>query len=295
MRVLLTGGTGFIGSRFRETLREQGHQVRLLVRRGSGHKVASPDSFEIVRGDIFDTNTCLRACDGVDAVAHLIGLIREFPAKGITFDEMHRVATKNILNAAKINGVNRFIHMSALGAKAEAASAYHRTKFAAEGLVRGSELQWTIFRPSWVFSPGEEVSAQIVSLVRKPVVPLIGGGKSLLQPVALEDVCNCMGRALSMPETQGQIYEMGGPDRISFGDIVAKTASSLGATVRRINVPTWALKPVVWSMQRFAFFPLTVDQLKMLSEDNVCEIDPYVKTFQVEPKSFVQALPSLVR
>ncbi|UCH83977.1 MAG: complex I NDUFA9 subunit family protein [Candidatus Latescibacterota bacterium] len=296
MRVLLTGGTGYVGSRLRDFLRDEGHEVRLFVRPSSKDKVKSLEKkgeFDIVYGDIYQTNAVLHACDGVDAVVHLIGIIREFPARGITFEELHRVATSNVVDACRRHGVGRIIHMSALGASDDAESDYHRTKRAAERIVEASGMKWTIFRPSWIFSPGDELSRTIVALVNKPVLPLIGGGRSQMQPVALDDVCSCMARSLGMPETQGKIYELGGPDRLAFKEIVATAASQLGKSPTEMAVPAWAIRPFVWLLERFESFPLTLDQIKMLSKDNVCEIDPFVKTFQIEPKSFRDAIPAL--
>ena len=294
MKVLLTGGTGYVGSHLRNRLRDAGHDVRLLVRRGSEHKVSDPDGFDVVTGDIFDTNTCLHACEGVDAVVHLVGIIREDPAHGTTFDEVHRVATRNLVGAAKIERVERFVLMSALGARADAPSSYWRSKAAAEKLVLEGPLRSTIFRPSFLFGHGDDLTRMVTDLVHKPIVPLIDGGRSLFQPVALDDVCDVFTRSLRMPETQGHTYELGGPDRVSFKDIVLRTADCLGVTVRTMSVPSWALRPVVSLMDRWPSSPLTSDQLKMLGEDNVCEIDPYVKTFRLEPKSYLEALPSLV-
>ncbi len=295
MKVLVTGGTGYVGSKVRESLREAGHDVRLLVRTGSEHKVTNSDAYEIVQGNIFNTNACLRACDGVAGVVHLVGIIREHRSRGVTFEQYHRVATTNILDAARQMGVERFIHMSALGVKQGARSFYHQTKYAGEQAVKESPLRWTIFRPSLIFGAGDAFTRQVISLIQKPIVPLIGGGKSLFQPVALEDTSACVTAALAMPETQGQTFELGGPDRLSFSSIVHKIATAMGRPIKTLNVPMWSVRPPVKIMERFEAFPLTTDQLRMLAEDNVCEIDHYVKTFHIEPKSFVRALPELVK
>ncbi len=292
MKVLITGGTGYIGSRLRERIRNEGHDVRLLVRRDSESKVGS--LYEVVRGDIFDTNACLRACDGCDAVVHLVGIIREFPSKGITFDQYHRAATWNIIDAARRSGVSRFVHMSALGTREGAASVYHQTKLAGEQVVQESGLRWTIFRPSLVMGSGDAVTRQILGLIQKPFVPLVNGGKTLFQPIALDDVCTVMSKALLMPETQQQIYELGGPDRVAFKDLVEKIAGQLNVQKRTASVPAWMLKPVVALLEHSPSFSMTLDQLRMLAEDNVCEIDRYVKTFQIEPKSLAQILPTLL-
>ena len=292
MKVLITGGTGYIGSRLRKQIKNEGHDVRLLVREGSESRAGS--SYEVVRGDIFNTNACLRACDGCDAVVHLVGIIREFPSKGITFDQYHRAATANIVDAARRSGVYRFVHMSALGTREGAASVYHQTKLAAERVVQESGLRWTIFRPSLVMGPGDGVTRHILDLIRKPFIPLINGGKTLFQPIALDDVCTAMSKARLMPETQQQIYEMGGPDRVAFKDLVQKIAVQLNVQKRTRSVPTWMLKPLVALLENSPSFPVTLDQLRMLADDNVCEIDRYVKTFQIEPKSLAQILPTLL-
>ncbi len=296
MKVLMTGATGFVGSRLREIVRQDGHQVRLLVRKEGLEKaknISPAGAYEILLGDPFDTNACLRACDGCDAVIHLVGIIREFPAQGITFDEVHRVVTSNVVDAAKRTGMERFIHMSALGAREESASEYHRSKRAGEKIVELSGLRWTIFRPSWIFAPGDELSATIKDVVRHPVVPLIDGGRSLVQPVALDDACACMARSLRMPETQGKIYELGGPDRMSYREIFEQAASNMGRKARTVSVPSLMIRPFVEILQRFKSFPLTVDELKMLAEDNVCDIDQFVKTFRMKPASFRQAIPAM--
>ncbi|MDH3214786.1 MAG: NAD(P)H-binding protein [Candidatus Krumholzibacteria bacterium] len=294
MKVLITGGTGYVGSTLREYIRAQGHDVRLLVRSGSEHKVDSPSSYEIIVGDVFNTNACLRACDGCAAVVHLVGIIREFPSQGVVFDQFHRVATINMVDAARRSGVERFVHMSALGARENAVSTYHRTKYKAEQYLQKSPLRWTIFRPSWIIGAGDGLTEQISELVHKIIVPLIDGGRMLVQPIALEDVCTCMSKALAMPETQSAIYELGGADRITMKEIIHSVAAHMGVKIRTMDVPTWAIRPIVAALERFPSFPLTRDQLRMMAEENVCEVDRYVKTFRVEPKPFAEVLPTVI-
>lgn len=294
MKVLITGGTGYIGRRLCEYIQDRGHQIRLLVRPGSESKIDSSEPYEIIRGDGFNTNACLRATEGCDAVVHLIGIIREFPGRGITFDQAHRVATGNVVDAARRNHVGRFVHMSALGVRKNAPSMYFKTKYAAEELVKASPMRWTIFRPSFVMGYGDHATQEIAELVRKPVVPMIDGGRNLIQPVALDDLCTVMAQSIGMPETQGNSYEIAGPDRITFGDLIRHIAGMLGVHMRSVNVPAWAVRPVVGLLERYPWFPLTADQLEMLSEDSVCEIDRYVKTFRIEPQTLQQILPTLL-
>lgn len=295
MKLLLTGGTGYVGQALREKLRLQGHDVRLLVRRESAHKIPVGSEYEVVLGDVMDSHACLRAADGCEAVVHLVGIIREFPNDGTTYVAMHTEATFNVLDAARRMGIERFVHMSALGARADAPSRYHTTKFEAESIVKDSDLLWTVFRPSVIFSPGSEFTRQLVDLVHRPLVPIVNGGKALMQPVALENVTDAMARSLSMPETQRSSYDVGGPDRVRFADILDRIARHYQLHPNTMKISSTFMKPVVRLLQRFDSFPLTVDQLEMLIEDNVCDTGAFTTTFGIkELESFDAALPSLL-
>jgi NADH dehydrogenase len=295
MKVLLTGGTGYVGRTLREKLREQGHDVRLLVRRESAHKVETGDGFEVVPGDILDSHACMRAVDGCEAVVHLVGIIREYPNDGTTYVAMHTEATFNILDAARRMGIERFVHMSALGARADSRSRYHVTKFEAEEIVRDSGLRWTIFRPSVIFHPGDLFIRELADLIHRQVVPVIDGGKALLQPVALENVTDAMARTLHMPETQGRAFDVGGPDRIRFSDLLDRIAKHYQVHPNTMKVSSLFMRPVVKLMQRFKTFPLTEDQLLMLVEDNICDTGAFSTAFGIdELESFEAALPTLL-
>jgi NADH dehydrogenase len=295
MKVLVTGGTGYVGRALADKLLKQGHDVRLLVRRKSAYKVPTSSDYEVFLGDVLDSHACLRAVDGCDAVVHLIGIIREYPKEGTTYVAMHTEATFNVLDATRRMGVERFVHMSALGARADAPSGYHKSKFEAESLVRDSKLRWTIFRPSVIFGRDSEFIQQMVDLVHRPLVPIVDGGKSLLQPVSLENVTDSMSRTLMMPETQGRSFDVGGPDRMKFVDIVDRIAEHYKLHPNTMKISSVFMKPVVRLLQRFDSFPLTLDQLVMLGEDNVCDTGEFMNVFgYTDLDSFDAALPTLL-
>jgi NADH dehydrogenase len=294
MRVLLTGGTGFVGSALREELKARGHEVVLLVRNLRARSDVPREGFALRNGDVLDRNACLQACDGCDAVIHLVGIIREYPRRGVTFEQLHVQATENVLYAAARQGVKRFIHMSALGSREGARSRYHRTKYEAESKVRRAGVDWTIFRPSVIFAPGDDFTGMLADLAARKFVPLVEGGRSLLQPVALEDVVRCMADSLLMPETREETYELGGADRMSLRDMLEAVAAHLGIKIKTVNVPAFAMKLVVRMMESRPDFPLTGDQLLMLLEDNVCDMRHASETFGFEPASFRKALPGLL-
>lgn len=294
MKILLTGGTGYVGSALGRELKNMGHEVRLLVRRSSAHKAEKADGFELFFGDILDSHAVLGAVEGCHTVVNLVGIIRERPQEGTSYEAMHTEATFNLVDAARRVGVERMIQMSGLGARPDAPSGYHRTKYEAEEIVRKSPMRWTIFRPSVIFGPGDEFHGQLIELAHRPVVPVIDGGKALLQPVSLRNVVEPMARAVTMPETQGRIFEVGGPDRVEFAKLLSLIARHFEVWMNTMKVSSKFMKPVVKMMQRFKSFPLTMDQMVMLLEDNVCDTKPFVEAFGVELDPYLENLPRLL-
>jgi len=293
MKILLTGGTGFVGSALRRELRAQGHEVRALVRVPSVGKIDAREGIEVLAGDVLDTHACLRAVDGCDAIVHLVGIRREFPHDGISYEALHTEATYSVMDAARRAKLERVVFMSALGARPDAPSGYHRTKFEAEEIVRKSGLRWTIFRPSIIFGPGDEFHPLMADLVHRPIVPVIDGAKALLQPVSIANVVVPMARALTMPETQGSVYEVGGPERLAFIDIMYKVARHYGVWPNTVSVSSRFARPMVKFAQRFRSFPLTYDELVMLLEDNICDPAVFVSTFGVTLDAYEAQIPSL--
>ncbi len=294
MKILLTGGTGFVGSGVRRELKALGHDVRLLVRPASVNKIDARESVEVIAGDVLDSQACLRATTGVDAVVHMVGIRREFPQLGITYEAMHTEATYAIVDAARRNGVQRIVYLSSLGAREDAPSGYHRTKAESEKIVRDSGMRWTFFRPSVIFGPGDEFHPLIADLVHRPIVPVIDDGKSLIQPVAHHNVVGPIARSLTMPETQGKTFEIGGPERHTFVDIMYKVARHYGVWPNTVSVSSRFAKPMVKFAQRFRSFPLTLDELYLLLEDNVCDASEFVVTFGVKLDSYEDKIPSLL-
>ncbi|MGK2944417.1 MAG: complex I NDUFA9 subunit family protein [Desulfuromonadales bacterium] len=292
MKVFLTGGTGFVGSEVLRQLVTAGHVVRALVRKGSEDKLAVLENVEVYPGDVTDAASLVDALTGCDAVIHLVGIIREFPNRDVTFKRMHIEGTENMLKAAAAQGVQRYLHMSSNGVREGGSTAYHRTKWQSEKLVRDSNLDWTIFRPSLIFGPGSEFVDILVTLIRKlPVVPVIGDGKYRMQPVAVDQVAASFVKALGLSETIGKTYHLAGGASYSYDEILDLTARALGKEKAcKIHQPLILIKPMVKMMQGFDQFPITEDQLKMLVEGNVCDPGEWAKTFNLKPISYAEGV-----
>jgi len=288
MKVFLTGGTGFVGSEVLRQLLAAGHSVRCLVRSGSEEKLAVKEGVEIHNGDVTMANTLQGAMEGCDAVMHLVGIIRDFPTRGITFQRFHVEATRNMVNAATSQGVKRYIQMSANGSRSEASSLYHRSKWDAEELVRGSALQWTIFRPSVIFGPGGEFVTMLADMVRKlPVVPVLGDGKYRLAPIAVSEVAVSFVKALNDAASIGKSYNCCGPESYSYDELLDVIGQALGKKrVCKLHQPLLLMKPVISMFESIPQFPITSNQLTMLLEGNVCDQQIWAEHFGIQPTSF---------
>lgn len=284
MKVFLTGASGFVGTEIGKRLVEAGHEVRALV-----HKSNSlPHGMQAVQGDILNRDSLVTAMQGCDAVVHLVGIIREAPQKGVTFQRMHVEGTQNVVDAAIEVGARRFLQMSALGARAGASSPYHKTKWAAEEYVRESGLEWTVFRPSVIYGPGDGFVTLLADVLKKaPVFPIFGHGRFPLSPVARHDVAEGFVRALARPETAGRAYEVGGPDKIPYLDVIQGIGRALGKKrVLTFSVPVALVRPVVTVLEGFSFFPITSSMLTMLLEGNACDPQSFAGDFDLRLTRF---------
>ncbi|WP_429886564.1 complex I NDUFA9 subunit family protein [Geoalkalibacter halelectricus] len=297
MKVFVTGGTGFVGHEVVRQLIAQGHEVVALVRSGSEDKVAQSEQVKIHTGDVTEPDSLPQGMQGCDAVIHLVGIIRQFPDKGVTFERLHVEGSRNVREAAAAQGVKRLLHMSANGTRQDAETGYHKTKWQAEQELRDSELDWTIFRPSLIFGPGGEFVEMLAELIRKlPVVPVIGDGQYRIQPVSVVQVAETFVKALTLPETSGQIYHLGGAESYTYDEVLDLTGKALGKDkVHKLHQPVPMVKPIVKLLEDFEKFPLTQDQLTMLLEGNECNIQNWTETFSIQPISYAEGIGECFR
>ena len=280
MKVFVTGGSGFVGREIITELLNHGHSVRALVRNAKSLQLV--DDLETVVGDTTSHGTWCEKLAGCDAVIHLVGIIREFRSKNITFEKLHRQSTHNVVQAAENLGVKRFLQMSANGTRGDAVTRYHQTKWEAEELVRQSGLEWTIFRPSLIFGPQDQFVNMLARLIKLlPVVPVMGDGTYRLQPVCVNDVSVAFVDALIRPETVGKTYHCCGPEILSYDQLLDLIAEALGQVsgVRKFHQPLCLMKPLVGILESIPVFPLTSDQLTMLLEENTCNNNSWSDDF----------------
>jgi len=269
MKIGVTGGTGFVGSAIVSKLLTEGHGITLLARKIPETGPGEQNSIQYVKGNVVSGEGLGKLVDGKDAVIHLVGIIRE--AGGNTFDGVHRKGTENVIREVKNAGVRKLVHMSALGTRVNAISLYHQSKWAGEEAVRSSGLDWTIFRPAIIFGPGDSFINMLADMMmQSPVMPVFGGGKNLMQPVYVDDVAGAFSEAVAQSWSTGRVYELGGPDVISFKEILKVISYVIDKKRLFINIPIAIVRPLVGFFQSIGMtLPLTTDQLIMMQEDNI--------------------------
>jgi uncharacterized protein YbjT (DUF2867 family) len=275
VKVLVTGGTGFIGPHVVRAVQGAGHDVRALVRKGS-----IPGT-EPAQGDLTDPESLRRAVEGVDAVIHLVGIRqgREEQFQRIMVD-----GTRDLLAAAREAGVGRFVNMSALGTTEETKDLvpYYHAKWLQEGLVRESGLEHVIFRPSFVFGKDGGIIPTFRKLAKlAPVTPIVGSGKQRIQPIWVDDVARYFAQALDKPEAANRTFELGGPDVVTWNELWARLKRALGVRRPSMHVPMAFMRVNALVTERLpGDIPLTRDLLKMLEHgDNVVTNTDAVETF----------------
>jgi NADH dehydrogenase len=295
--VAVTGASGFVGRHVVRTLLTRGHKVRGLTTKSTKAWDALPedDRLTVVEGDVLSSTTRNELLEGADAVIHLIGIHREIPRKGVTYERLHVRATEGIVESATAAGIRRFLHMSALGTRAEAVSDYHKTKWRAERAVRGSDLDWTIFRPSIIHGAEGEFIHMVQRWVTghspaffvlpyfepwdKPQDEQRPGERARatrVQPVYVGDIATAIVDAIDRPESFGEVYPLGGPDSMTWPSMLTTIRDNIpGAnpSIRPWGVPVpvgLAVGYAVKTIGLSSLLPFSVDDVQMSAEDNTC-------------------------
>ena len=300
MNVLVTGATGYVGNYVVKVLLEGGHAVTAVSRNGAKSSTASGKDLGTITGvryvaaDIGSGAGVLDAMRGCDAVVNLVGIIAQRGEQ--TFQRVHVDGTRHLLESAKSLGIKRFVQMSALGAAAGAASRYSATKFEAEELLRKSDLEWTIFRPSLIFGVGDDFFGRVLkNLVATPIVPQIGDGLFPFRPVWGGDVAQCFAQALSNPATIGQTYDLVGPKEYTFRQLLDLEMDTLGSRKPVVPAPIFLMDIAVPLMQVLGpLAPITSDQYAMLKAGNTADPAKMQQTFRLEGRSLEAELPKVL-
>lgn len=270
--ITVFGGSGFVGRHVVQALARKGYRVRVAVRRPNQALFVKTSGdvgqVEPVQANIRDTRSVKAALDGADAVVNLVGILNESGAQ--RFETVIAGGADRIARAAKAAGIGIFVQVSAIGADEASPSAYARSKAVAEQAVRAQIPAAAILRPSIVFGPEDDFFNRFAGLARiMPALPLIGGGKTLFQPVYVKDVAEAIVRAVETGAADGKIVELGGPETYSFRQLMELTLREIGRRRLLLPLPSALAKLMAFFLEKLPGAPLTVDQVTLLGADNV--------------------------
>jgi uncharacterized protein YbjT (DUF2867 family) len=270
----MTGGTGFVGRELIARLVRAGHGVRLATRDATHADDLLPvASVELAVGNVYDTEFLRRRFEGCDLVINLVGILNERGRNGAGFRRAHVEFTAGLLRAMQAARIPRLLHMSALNADAERGrSHYLRTKGQAEQLVReASGIEWTIFRPSVIFGPGDSLSRRFANLLRLThgLIPLARAG-ARFAPIYVGDVASAFMRALEGGATIGATYELCGPDVLTLAQIVRLSAEAAQLPCHLLPLPDALARVQAVLMEFLPGKPFSTDNYRSLLTDSVC-------------------------
>ncbi|MGH8587350.1 MAG: complex I NDUFA9 subunit family protein [Gammaproteobacteria bacterium] len=292
--VTVFGGTGFLGRRIAERLGAAGARVRVAVRRTMEGIPPQGGDVEVVYADVRDGTTVAQAVRDSDAVVNAVGLYVE--QGEATFQAVHVDGAQEVARVAREAGIPRLVHISGIGADANSASSYVRSRALGERAVREACTEATILRPSVLFGRGDALFRSLAAITRiSPVFPLFGNGSTRLQPVFVGDVAEAVVKAVGSPSESGKVYELGGPRVYRYKELVELVLVHLKR--RRVLVP---VPFFVWEIQATLLGilpnpPLTRDQVILMRRDNV--VSDTALTFadlSITPRRVEAELPSIM-
>ncbi len=295
------GGSGFIGTYVARALCKAGHRVRVATRRphlaNDLRVVGDVGQVQLVQANVRNRSSIQRALEGVDSAVYLVGVLAQSGSQ--TFSALQAEGPGTVAQEAAAAGVERFVHISAIGADEDSPSQYARTKADGEANVRAAFPSATILRPSIVFGPEDEFFNRFADMARfAPALPLIGGGKTRFQPVYVADVAAAVAASLDRSDAAGRTYELGGPRVYTFKELLQFMLEVIDRKRLLAPVPWAAAHMLGYGGQLAGALPfiqpfLTNDQVILLKSDNVvAEGAPGLADLAITPETIEAIVPS---
>lgn len=264
------------------TLADRGHEVTALAR--SPGDADLPDTVDTAMGDVTAYDSFESHFEGMDAALNLVALSPLFkPPRGLSHELVHTEGTANVVEACETHDVEHLVQLSALGADSGGLTSYIRSKGDAEAIVRDSELEWTVFRPSVIFGDGGEFVDFTKQLTTPVVAPLPAGGTNEFQPIWIDDFAPLVAEAVEDDAHRGEVYEIGGPEVLTMRKVTELAWAAEGSSPKMVSLPMWFMKSGLTLAGPVPFVPFGPEQAKALKIQNtVAEND--VTAFGVGPE-----------
>ncbi len=291
-RVLVCGGTGVVGSTIVKHLLSANYQVRVLTRKTKPNS----NNIEYIQGNVFDPTLLAKAMKDCDVVINAVQFDNapfENPAKGLTYEKVDGEGTAAIVDMAVRCAIPRLIYISGAGVDDSKTEPWFKAKVFAEKKVKESGLNWTIFRPSWIYGPTDHSLNRMIPSVRYlPLVPVIGKDYRV-QPIYIEDVGAIVSKAVDKPSTFGKIYHLAGPEALTMKEILQIVARVLGKKRAYFSIPKSWVKSLFKILEQISFLGLTAQAVDFITMDIFIDENERKKTiqeFQITPENLEKSL-----
>jgi NADH dehydrogenase len=252
MRIVVSGGTGFIGRQVVERLLQTPGDEVVATSRNPERRDLWGGRVRMVQAFAGDALSLGKAYAGADAVVQAIQFPNhpvESPRRGHTYLEVDGKGTQVAAATARKMGVRRFVYLSGAGAGQGRPQPWFRAKDMAEAAIRETGMEHALLRPSWIYGPGDRSMNRFVFFCRHlPVVPVIGDGRTRVDPIFVEDVARCVAEAVRREDAKDKVLELGGPERLSMNDVIRTVQRVLGRRRPLLHQPAQLMKLLVRPM-----------------------------------------------
>jgi len=286
MRIAITGANGFVGRHVIALLLDDvpSEDIRAIVRDPVRVAAELPNAgLDVRQADVTRPETLRGVFDGVDAVVHTVAIPTERQG---TFARVNADGARAVVREAERAGVRRLVDVSAIGASPDSPYPFLRTKGEGQAAVEASAIPHVVLRPSLLFGPGDDFFHRLRFALRFPIVPLPGGGTARFQPLHVEDLARAVRAALF--GTMSGVFEVGGPDPVTYRELLAETMRAYGIRRPTMPVPVFLMKPAAFVFERtMADPPVTRGQLDLLAVDNTPRPNAIDQVFGVDPRPFL--------
>lgn len=293
MKVVVAGGTGFIGRYLVRALLDADNEVTVLSRRGDTSGIAQLVGASATTADVTDPESLRGKLDGAEAVVGVVTFPNypaEVPRKGLTFDRYDRQGTENLLAESQRAGVEKYLYISGAGADPDSPIVWYRAKGRAEAALKASGLAYVILRPSWAYGPEDKALNKFVAIARfSPVVPRIGLRRQEIQPVYVKDIATAVSRIFER-DTWNKTFEIGGPDVMSMDAVIATMLKVMGKHRLIVPVPAILAKIATAPLTLLPSPPMTPGGIEFAIQDGLVDSHEMAKALDVHPVVLAEGL-----
>lgn len=296
MKVVVAGGTGFLGRAVAGVLLDSGHAVTVLTRNpGRVSTVPQLAGANATRGDVTDAASLRGKLAGADAVVGAVQFPNhpiEVERRGLTYDRFDRLGTENLIREAQAAGVERFLYLSGAGADPGSHKVWYRAKGRAEASLRRSGLRHVILRPSWAYGPGDQALSKLASIARfSPVLPQLGLRPQRIQPVHADDVALAARRSFERTEDAwDRTFEIGGPDVMTMNEVLHTLLGVMGLRRLVVPVPASLAKLVTAPLRLLPSPPMTPQGIEFAIQDGLVDLELLREVLDVHPVGLREGL-----